>query len=415
MASCGVSLQLDESGRLVPSDAAAGAQLRGLRGQFALHPSPANVLLATRMDAAEARLVIAGLVSGAGAMCDWVAYISQGNLTGELIVMTEGGNRSVFFDRGVTIGAISTVAGERLGEILAHHGVLSEVQIAHVMTEVGKGQRFGEAAVSLGLLSNEQLFAWIARQIETIVHAILRVADGTFYFMAGYDESRLPARQHLPTQHLLMEGVRRVDEMTVFRKKIPDDDHVPERTSPWVPEPSDPVGTVFGAIDGRRSVREIVRVTSLDAFVVTQMLYQLVQAGHARVLPARPSDAAGALRICNQALYAIYVELEAMDAGSAVRAKLSEAAVAHEEIAKLLAQVVVAEDGTLEAKPGETLSQDPGALRRRARGYVLLTMFLAEQYLRGSTGGSADHARKAQLHAQAVAKRVGEIIAPLAD
>src|SRR6185503_19148919 len=129
---------------------------------------------------------------------------------------------------GQIIGAHSSVPNERLGQVLFRYGVLSTEQIAQSSDAAAAGSiRFGEAAVKLGFITRESLFAMTSRQTEEIFYGMLLVASGMFYFLDSYDENSLSSRQKLTVASLIREGVRRMHETRYFRARIPSDQCIP--------------------------------------------------------------------------------------------------------------------------------------------------------------------------------------------
>ena len=94
----------------------------------------------------------------AGSLCDIVSFIAHSAWTGELLVFDEGSSRSLYFEQGFVVGAQSTAASDRLGEVLWRYGILDRDQIFACSEATGSGAaRFGEAAVKLGFVTREKL------------------------------------------------------------------------------------------------------------------------------------------------------------------------------------------------------------------------------------------------------------------
>lgn len=61
--------------------------------------------------------------------------------------------------------------------MLYRYGVLTQAEVARTLEAATADERFGEAAVRLGLLPRETLFQMMAKQIPEIVYAGI-VGDG---------------------------------------------------------------------------------------------------------------------------------------------------------------------------------------------------------------------------------------------
>src|SRR5438105_723977 len=199
MADDAVLLRVDSTGTVHPVGRAASQQLRARIGSWRLLPSPQNVLLMRAGDGTDAPLLrMAGEIRTPGALCDVIALAAQSAWTGEILVLESGTQRSIYLDGGAVIGAGTNVADERLGETLYRFGVVTREQLdSAIKASAETGKRIGEAAIELEYVSPEDLFPMMARQVEEVFYAALRVAEGMFYVFDRYDESLLPRRPNM--------------------------------------------------------------------------------------------------------------------------------------------------------------------------------------------------------------------------
>jgi hypothetical protein len=374
---------------------------------------------------------LAGEITSPGAICDVVALVGQAGWNGELIVQDGAATRSIFFQHSHVVAATSTIEGERLGEVLYRYGALTKEQIAVTAKAVTAEVRFGEAAVKLGFLTRERLFQLMAKQTEEIVYAVLLVGDGMFYFLDAYDESRINARQNLSVSALLVEGVRRMDEMRYFRDRIPSDQHVPERVpgrdgpSPPAADGDEPgagmIGAVWEAIDGSRSIAEICRAVGLDEFEVTQALFQLLQGGHAAIHAPRPTGPAAVVALFNQAIALVFREVDQVGRGGEVREQLSSFATGAGVYDALFRKAGPQLDGTLiSERIIENIAvmvgpdQAEGTLAQWLYEYVSFAVFVAEPFLRPGADGAPMSLRSSAAAGSSLSKRVAELVTPLA-
>ncbi len=312
----------------------ASQRLRARAGTHRLLPSPAHVVFMRytgddgRRDAEDGAVVrLAGEITHHGDICDVLAMLGQTGWRGELNVSDGEVSRSLFIAQGNVLGVVTSKAEERLGAVLYRFGALSDEQHEAVVAKLGAGGRYGDAAVELGFVSQETVYHHIRRQIEEVTFATLTVNDGTFFFLDGYDESRLAARHTVSINGLLMDGVTRMDELLYFREKIPSSDHVPVRLDNREP-PADEYSACYAVIDGRLSVEEIGRASSLGEFAVTKQIYALVQSKHVAVHPPRLSGGAHALvETANDALRLILRGVDETEKGQQVREGLASFAI----------------------------------------------------------------------------------------
>jgi len=172
-------LRVDSTGAVHPVGRAASQQLRPKAGEWRLIASPKELIVARSMTWGDAVLKLAGEICTPGALSDIVALAAQSGWRGQLIVLTEAGNRSLFFESGTIIAASTTVPEERLGETLYRFGLITREQLETIVrTTAETGKRLGEVAVETGLVSAEKLFAMMAQQVEEVFFAAVHVSDG---------------------------------------------------------------------------------------------------------------------------------------------------------------------------------------------------------------------------------------------
>ena len=308
----------------------ASQRMRARAGIYRMLPSPGHVIFmrytgenGLRDDSDGAVVRLAGEVTHPGALCDILALLAQTGWRGELVIFESDKSRSLFIDQGNVLGVFTSVEDERLGAVMYRFGVLSQTQYATIKEQLDAGRRFGDVAVELGILSQEQVFNHIRKQIEEVVYATLTTADGTFFFLDGFDDTRLPTRQAVSLNALLMEGITRIDEMRYFRQKLPSAEHVAVRSESRE-APPDEYSSTYQAADGVRSVEDIGRLTGLGEFATTKQLYALIQSKHVIIHPPRLSGGPLALvTVANDALRMVFEAVDACGKGSQVREGLA--------------------------------------------------------------------------------------------
>jgi hypothetical protein len=289
---------------------------------------------------------------------------------------------------------------------------MTELQVEQAMRSVSADVRFGDAAVRLGFVTRETLFRYLHRQTEQIVFAAMTVPAGTFTFHEDVDESQLAFQVSMPLTELLLEGVRRMDEMEFFRTRIPSLAHVPLRAPGAAVETHHEGYNVFLAVNGMRTVEEIAVATGLEAFDATRLLFQLLQAGAVTMRAPRVAGSEGIVRTFNEAISLILSEVDRYQGASQdIRASLDSFAASGVVYAPIFRGAGPAPDGTLDvARVLANLAtmrdlEDPDAsLSEWLYEYASFAMFIAEPVLRA--GARSDAAE--------VSNRVAALLAPLA-
>jgi len=285
-------VDIDAHGRFVPQDEEARRLLADRAGRFVLLPSAPDLLLGRRTPAAgggsgRPRCLLAGDLA-AFPIADFVAFLHQTKLSGLLTVSAAGHDRVIAFRDGEVRGAQSDAAGEHLGDVAVRLGYLRADQL----TEPPQAARSsGSALVERGLISAPELWKCLHEQVAAVFHAILLSREGVFA-LVDEDAPDLGTSLSVNTQSLLMDGIRRIDEMSLFRARIPGPDTSLRRREPKILITLKPVEQqLLELVGAGRSVSEIAVGAHLNEFDATKILYHLSEAGYveagSQAAPAR--------------------------------------------------------------------------------------------------------------------------------
>jgi hypothetical protein len=101
----------------------------------------------------------------------------------------------------------------------------------------------------------------------------------------------------LPTKQLLFDGVRRIDEMSYFREKLPSPGIVLTQRHPAPTQKLDHrEERTLALVDGVRDLGAIARQSHLGEFETTKVLYQLLTSGFVEVKASQTTIALSASR-----------------------------------------------------------------------------------------------------------------------
>ena len=404
-------VMVESDGVLRPVGEQAIAQMRrGIGRSFTVLGSPPHVLVMGCDDGPA--VLLAGEIASASRIHDICAMIAHSRWRGQLAVAADDAIRRLFINDGYVVGATSSAGPERLGEVLMYFGAMDESQLAQVIDTCRDGVRFGDAAVELGFVGREELYRYLVKQTELIAYAAVSTQRGSFVFLDGFDDERITFPLSLPITELLMEGVRRMDEMEFFRSRVPSSDHIPVVAKHDPPKEEDPLRAIWDVIDGVRSVEDVARAAGLELFDAMRGVYELVKKGRVTVREPSQGGVEGVVSIFNQAIRLIMSEVDKYPGASGdIRESLASFAASGEVYEPIFRGAGPAEDGTVDvARVVENLGarvEAPSSERELAEWlyeYASFAMFIAEPVLRAG----------ARSDAGAVSSRVSELLAPLA-
>jgi len=218
---------------------------------------------------------------------DLLNFLHQGRRTGVLLTRASGVERGLVILEGNVAWACSTCPGERLGELLSRAGHADRARVQAVLTEQGAAtphRRLGQLLVDRGVLSQEALSRGLRHQVMEIFLGLLVAKAGSFVFLRGVDRAALPSTLALDMQGLLLDGLRRLDEMEVFRTLVPSPDVVPRPTGKAA---SEELGAderrLLALADGSRSLADLSQTTALGEYEAARAAYALIERGYLRL------------------------------------------------------------------------------------------------------------------------------------
>jgi tetratricopeptide (TPR) repeat protein len=190
---------------------------------------------------------------------------------------------TVYFDRGAIVGAEVRSNPHPLGEQLVRAGRLTETELAMVreLQREGDRRRLGEILVEMGALTQRDLERQVRQQIEEVVFEVVSWREGYFSFAEGpLADLRTDADVRIPTEAVLMEGARRIDEWSRIERHIPHLGVVPALAS----VADDAHGALdllpsewelLALIDGERDLRAIAGALGRSEFEVAKIVFGL--------------------------------------------------------------------------------------------------------------------------------------------
>ncbi|MBN1209298.1 MAG: DUF4388 domain-containing protein [Myxococcaceae bacterium] len=276
--------------QLVPEERQSPPLLTGRSGSYALMPTAPDLLVFSRVPAVGGsipapRVVLAGDASGFP-LSDLIAFLSQSRWSGHIRVRTPGGERSITLREGEVRGASSDDPADRLGEVLIRLGYVERARLEEVLREQPPS-KVGRALVEKGYLQAHDLFKCVTHQVSEIFHAIVLCREGSFFLIDQPVDDKSTHNIQLSTQSLLMDSIRKIDELAHFRKRIPHGRLYVGKKRPSDGKLEVDEDRVLSLLDGRRTLLELGHAAKLSEFDITKVVFRLLEGGFA-VLSEHP-------------------------------------------------------------------------------------------------------------------------------
>lgn len=193
----------------------------------------------------------------------------------------------VYFQEGNIIFAHNPYNRLRVGELLVKKEILSANRLQKIMQaqkELKDKKRIGELLILEGIITRKQLEELVKLQVEEVIYDLLKWEKGNFKFY----ENRFPTQEEITikisTENLILESVRRSDELERLKKKLPSFDTVLGLAPTEDGREKDinlkaDEWNVLTLVDGQRDIRKILEDSKRDKIETLKKLAGLLLAG----------------------------------------------------------------------------------------------------------------------------------------
>jgi CheY-like chemotaxis protein len=179
----------------------------------------------------------------------------------------------------------------RLGRYFVEKGAVARDELENILKDSDRGKLIGESLVESGKVKEDDVREALERQSSELVYDMLRWPYGRFSFTReAFRPEAESARLGLSVAALVLEGFRRVDEWRLMESTINFDQVIVLDQVAL-----DALGEgkitrqeklVLDAVNGARTVSQVIKESSVGSFDAIKILYQFLQS---RVLRTRPT------------------------------------------------------------------------------------------------------------------------------
>lgn len=201
--------------------------------------------------------------------------------TGELVLESKTDRVRLLFIEGNIVGAESRkrIEANRLGKVLVKKGILEEKDLQSVLDEQRRTNiKLGNLLFRKGFVDKETIKEIVTGQIKETVVQIFSWRHGTYKFTPQEIPIDKELQVRLDTQHLLMEGLRIVDEWALIEGKLTLDTVFMKKGS-GIQELTEEEKDILSIVDGENDVSTIIDITAKDDFLVSKTLVSLMEKG----------------------------------------------------------------------------------------------------------------------------------------
>jgi DNA-binding MarR family transcriptional regulator len=209
--------------------------------------------------------------------------------TGKLTIKCDVNEVQIFLHEGDIVFATETQKTNRLGDLLKNNGIISQQILNECLALSRKNkQSLGKTLVQQGYISLENLNAFLLKQAENTIYNVFLWTEGEFEYRDQGLNLKGVVGNKLNTMNLLLEASRRIDEIEIFKKQIPDEGGILRMAGNTDQDEGDiklnpDEWRTLSLIDGRSTVRQIIDKSGFDDFTAYKHLNSLIASGRVEV------------------------------------------------------------------------------------------------------------------------------------
>ncbi len=225
---------------------------------------------------------------------DLLQWLATAGKTGILEIERQKVAKWIQFAAGRVVGCSTDDPPQRLGQYLLSREMITEAQLVEALAQQeSSGQHLGATLVEMGVLAPNDLSSHLEGKAEETIYSLFDWNDGVFRYADGVPEAH---RNHFPVdlqvEDILLRGLKRFDEMKRIREVFPSANMVLRYTElPPSPEifQNKMARTMYAAIDGERSIADILLHLHASEYLVYKFLFELRRKGFIDIAPTKPS------------------------------------------------------------------------------------------------------------------------------
>ncbi|MHB8800350.1 MAG: DUF4388 domain-containing protein [Thermoanaerobaculia bacterium] len=202
---------------------------------------------------------------------------------GVVVVRREAVEKKVYIWNGDVIFATSSDRDESLGNVLLGDGKLTREQFEESVRrliearEIEGARRHGAVLVDMGLLTAEELFAAVTRQVRGILFSLFEWDEGEVTFSVGRFRTDEIIQLEIPTRQAILAGVKAVRDARKTAALLGPSWTIFDPC--WKPAELGDLALDTGElrllqqVDGTKTLRELVGLGPSDAAQNAKLLY----------------------------------------------------------------------------------------------------------------------------------------------
>lgn len=214
-------------------------------------------------------------------LSDLLQFLSNDQKTGVLKLSAGENEVKIFFKDGVIVFASSSEKYYQLGRFLKSKGLVSDNELRSLLNQAKeRKKKLGAVLVESGYISIETLKELLHSQVKEILCNVFLWNTCEFEYTDVPISVDGKLITHMSTTEIIVEAIRRIDELSVIKEQIPENKIV-FRTSGEVKDRRSDIKidrnqiAFLSLVDGAKTARELIQESGYDEFTAYKIIYSL--------------------------------------------------------------------------------------------------------------------------------------------
>ncbi|MFH1699129.1 MAG: DUF4388 domain-containing protein [Candidatus Zixiibacteriota bacterium] len=214
--------------------------------------------------------------------------VSTSRKTGTLGIQRDDDIVMVYFKKGSVVYGYGPRKTYHVGRMLVENGRLTSEQLDDAISlqaaDKTSGRRLGQILIERNYIDRADLEQVVRNQVEELIYSLMEWDRGSFKFYENQFPTEEEITVSLSTENIVLEGMRRLDELTRVKEFLPDFSVVfalapseQNQKREVTLEPNE--WNILALIDGHRSIEDIIKASSQDSYHILKTLATLKLAG----------------------------------------------------------------------------------------------------------------------------------------
>jgi len=213
--------------------------------------------------------------------------IASGRKSGTLGIQKDDSIVMVYFREGNIIYGYGPRQTYHLGQLLKERKVITAEQLEEavsIQAQTDNSRRLGEILVTRGFIDRADLEGVVRAQVEQLLYSLLSWPSGSFKFYEDQFPTEEEITVNLSVENVILEGLRRVDEMDMVNDTLPDLNAVYTISAAQGGRSRDVAlqaeeWNIMALVDGYRTLEEVTKYSPLPREETLKKLAHLKLAG----------------------------------------------------------------------------------------------------------------------------------------